>query len=136
MVSIDSDNHNSSIYLLSPFEIDTSNLFRPVGELIGTNDDVNWHTFHTQLAREVLATSDCRAWRLKGLVPIKIVSVNRQTVLVEILNDFESQATEERSFSTSFFEGYETIPGGFFKIQILESGNSLMFELSEGPKRA
>lgn len=116
--------------LLNPNELDTGSLFRLVGELIGTSDDFDSRVFRTQSGQELLAPlSSCRGWRLKDSFPMKIISVNEQTVLVEILNDFDSQATGERNFSISLFEGYETTAGSFFSLQVLESNGALMFQI-------
>lgn len=121
--------------LLSPNELDTGSLFRLVGELIGTTDDFDSRVFRTQSGLKLLAaSSSCRAWRLKDSFPMKIISVNEQTVLVEILKDPESNELEERIFPISFFEGYETTPGKFFRLEVLESENSLMFQISPGSK--
>ncbi|MBL7833794.1 MAG: hypothetical protein JNK18_07560 [Cyclobacteriaceae bacterium] len=132
MIAIDSDKHNSSMELRNPFESDTSNLFPPVGELIGTIDGQDSLAFRAQIGVELLPASASRGWRLKDSFPIRIISVNEETVLIEILNDSESKATEERIFPISLFDGYETIPGRFFKLQVLESSNALMFQVSQG----
>lgn len=132
MIAIDSDKHNPSMELRNPFESDTSNRFRPVGELIGTMDDLDSLAFRTQISVELLPASASQGWRLKDSFPIRIISVNEETVLIEILKDSESKATEERIFPISLFDGYETILGRFFKLQVLESNNALMFQVSQG----
>lgn len=116
----------------NPFERDTSNLFRPVSELIGTMDDVDSLASRTQIGLELLLVSASQGLRLKDSFPLRIISVNEETVLIEILKDSESKATEERIFPISLFDGYETIPGRFFKLQVLESSNALMFEVTQG----
>lgn len=116
----------------NPFERDTSNLFRPVSELIGTMDDVDSLASRTQIGLELLLVSASQGLRLKDSFPLRIISVNEETVLIEILKDTESKATEERIFPISLFDGYETIPGRFFKLQVLESSNALMFEVTQG----
>lgn len=132
MIAIDSDKHNPSMELQNPFERDASNLFRPVGEMIDTMDDLDSLAFRTQISVELLPASACQGWRLKDSFPLRIISVNEETVLIEILKDSESKATEERIFPISLFDGYETIPGRFFKLQVLESSNALMFEVTQG----
>lgn len=116
----------------NPFERDTSNLFRPVSELIGTMDDVDSLASRTQIGLELLLVSASQGLRLKDSFPLRIISVNEETVFIEILKDSESKATEERIFPISLFDGYETIPGRFFKLQVLESSNALMFEVTQG----
>lgn len=128
---MDFDKHNSFVELLNPFESDTSNLFRPVLELIGCGDEVDTLAFRTQRGGELLSATSCHAWRLKDSFPIKIISVNEETVLIEILTDFESKTIEARIFPISFFEGFNTMAGTFFKLQVLESKNALQFHVSE-----
>lgn len=116
----------------NPNEIDAESLFRPVGELISTSEDVDSSAFRRQSGQELSAAASCRGWRLIDSFPMKVISVNEQTVLVEILKDSESKATEERIFPISFFEGYETTPGRLMILQVLESKNSLMFQILQG----
>lgn len=132
MTAIDSDKQNSSMEFRDPFESDTSNLFRQAGELIVTMDDLDSLVFSTQISVELLPASASQGWRLKDSFPIRIISVNEETVLIEILKDSESKATEERIFPISLFDDYETIPGRFFKLEVLESNNALMFQVSQG----
>lgn len=132
MIAIDSDKHNSSMELRNPFESDTSNLFPPVGELIGTIDGLDSLASRTQIGLELLLVSASQGLRLKDSFPLRIISVNEETVLIEILKDSESKATEERIFPISLFDGNETIPGRFFKLQVLESSNALMFQVTQG----
>lgn len=131
MSSIDFDKHNSFMELLNPFESDTNNLFRPVGERIGT-DDLDLLAFRAQIGGELLPAPASQGWRLKDSFPMRIISVVEETVLIEILRDAEYKATEERIFPISFFDGYQATAGRFFKLQVLESKNALQFHVSEG----
>lgn len=119
--------------LQNPFESDTSNLFRSVGEFTCTGNDVDLLAFHAQRGGQQLESAS-QGWKLKDSFPMRLISVNAETVLLEILKDTESKATEERIFPISLFEGFETIPGRFFKLQVIESNNSLMFRVSQGTK--
>lgn len=132
MIAIDSDKQISSMELRNPFESDTSNLFPPVGEKIGTIDGLDSLAFRTQIGLELLPASASQGLRLKDSFPLRIISVNEETVLIEILNDSESKATDERIFPISLFDGYETVPGRFFKLQVMESKNAMMFQVTQG----
>lgn len=71
-------------------------------------------------------------WKLVDSFPGKILSVNEDTVLVEIVTDSGTNSTEERILSISLFAGLSLQVGSYFKLLCFERPNATMIEVSPG----
>lgn len=87
-------------------------------------DDIGSSSFAgTQISE--LRLSD---WRLRDSFPGKVISINEETALVEIVVDSERKIAREYIVPISLFSGLGLKVGGFFKLFYFERPNSLMIQ--------
>lgn len=119
--------------LESTYDSKTLNLSGLTEKLVGFND-------HKDLILEgrfkeelnLSSVSASYGWKLKDSFPCKVISVNEESVLLDVVSDTERKLTEERIFPLSLFVNLEPTVGKYFKLQVFDRPNATMIQIGPG----
>lgn len=114
---------------IKQFEFQLSSSLTMNYDIFRVDDLVPSSSAWTQVSQLHLPTpTGYSDWRLRDSFPSKVISINEETALVEIVVDSERKNTREYIVSISLFSGLGLQVGSFFKLLYFERPNAITIQ--------
>lgn len=113
---------------------DDSQLGFNMRDLISTNETSTKVSCVEGIAKEgsLQETYSHTKWVLDQTFASKVLEINKDNVLLEVVIDKEESLTQDREFERGLFEGYQLSVGSFYRLEIFKRKNGKMISIKDG----